>query len=187
MLISEKRKAKAIRALFAITLAALASPAFAVGGDDTPPTPTETTTVCEDNQVFDEKTKTCVPADKQSLNDTQRYDAIRELAYAGGYDRALSILATAENPMDPRFLNYQGFISRKQGDLDSAMSFYRQALAIDPDYHLARSYMGQGLFAAGDIAGAEAQLTEIAARGGRHGWSYRALSMTVNGIKGGSY
>lgn len=176
-----------MRTLFALTLVAFASPAFAVGGDDTPPTPTETTTVCEDTQIYDEETKACVPADKQSLNDDQRYNAIRELAYAGTYDRALAIMATAKNQNDPRFLNYRGFISRKQGDMDTALTFYGQALALDPNYHLARSYMGQGLFAAGDIDGAEAQLTEIAARGGRHGWPYRALAMTLNGIKGGSY
>ncbi|NNE89803.1 MAG: tetratricopeptide repeat protein [Silicimonas sp.] len=177
-----------MRALLTLSFATLASAAFAAGGDeDTPPTPTQTTTVCEDNQVYDEETKSCVAADEQSLHDTQRYNAVRELAYAGDYDRALSVLAAAKNPMDPRFLNYQGFISRKQGDIAKAIFFYQQALAIDPDYNLARSYMGQGLFAAGDIAGAEAQLSEIAARGGKQGWPYRALAMTLNGIKGGSY
>jgi tetratricopeptide (TPR) repeat protein len=177
-----------MRTLLALTLTLFASPAFAVGDeDDTPPTPTETTTVCEDNEIYDEETKTCVPADKQSLNDDQRYRAVRELAYAGAYDRALAIVAVANEPKDPRFLNYQGFISRKQGNMDAALAFYAAALTIDPDYHLARSYMGQGLFAAGDIAGAEAQLTQIAKRGGRHGWPYRALSMTLNGIKGGQY
>jgi hypothetical protein len=47
--------------------------------------------------------------------------------------------------------------------------------------------MGQGLFASGDVEGAQAQLTEIAARGGKHGWPHRALSMTLRNIKGSSY
>lgn len=177
-----------MRILTIVVVALLGSPAFAVGSDDeTPPTPTETTTKCEDDQVFDEKTDACVPADSQTLNDTTRYKAVRELAYAGDYERALLILASADNPRDPGFLNYQGFMHRKQGNIDMAMSFYAQALAIDPNYHLARSYMGQGLFALGDFDGAKEQLNEIAARGGKHGWPHRALSITLRNVQGGSY
>ncbi|MEP2137966.1 MAG: tetratricopeptide repeat protein, partial [Erythrobacter sp.] len=165
-----------------------ASPVLAVGlDDDTPPTPTETTTVCEGDQIYDEKTESCVSADSQSWNDTERYDAVRELAYAGEYSRAQNVMATADVSNDPRFLNYQGFIHRKQGDMEKAMAFYNKALAISPDYHLARSYMGQGLFAVGDIEGARAQLSEIAARGGKNSWPHRALLMTLNNVKGGSY
>ena len=177
-----------MRFVLAVSFALLATPALAVGGDDdTPPTPTETTTVCEGDQIYDEDTKTCISADKESLNDTQRYDAVRELAYAGAYQRAQLVIAAANAPNDPRFLNYQGFILRKQGDTDSALEFYARALAIDPNYHLARSYMGQGLYASGDIKGARAQLNEIATRGGRHSWPHRALSMTLRTPSGGSY
>lgn len=175
-----------MRTALAISLALMTSPAFAVGSDDeTPPTPTETTTTCEGDQVFDETTKTCVPADSKTLNDTKRYDAVRELAYSGAYERARAVIAAAENPKDPGFLNYQGFIHRKQGNLEQAHAFYQKALTLDPDYHLARSYLGQGLVAQGDIAGAQEQLREIAARGGRHGWPYRALSMSLRSPQSG--
>lgn len=156
--------------------------AHAAGGDsDAPPKTTRTTTECTNGQIYDEKSKTCVDADKQSFNDDQRYDAVRELAYAGAYDRAERIIASADDAGDPRFLNYKGFIQRKKGNVDAAMEFYTAALAIDPDYLLARSYMGQGLAATGDIDGARAQLAEIAARGGRDTWSYVALKMALNG------
>jgi len=150
-------------------------------GSDTPPTSTQTTTECTDGQIYDAGSKSCVNADKQSFNDDQRYDAVRELAYAGAYDRAEQVIASADEPGDPRFLNYKGFIQRKQGNFDAAMEFYTAALGIDPDYLLARSYMGQGLAASGDIEGAREQLTEIAARGGRDTWSYVALKMALNG------
>ena len=177
-----------MRVSLALIFALLTQPAFAVGSDDdTPPTPTETTTQCEGDQIYDEETKTCVSADSQTLNDTQRYKAVRELAYASDFERARLVIASAETVDDPRFLNYQGFIMRKTGDMDAALAFYERALEIDPDYHLARSYMGQGLYAAGDIVGAEEQLREIAARGGRHGWPHRALSMTLSNVKGGTY
>ena len=177
-----------MRTILAVSFALLAAPAFAVGSEDeTPPTPTETTTQCEGDQVYDEETKACVSADSQTLNDSERYDAVRELAYAGAYVRAQLIIAAANAPNDPRFLNYQGFIQRKLGNMDAALAFYERALAIDPDYHLARAYMGQGLFATGDTAGAQEQLREIAARGGRHGWPHRALSLALRNVKGGSY
>lgn len=161
---------------------ALSFTAYAAGGsDDTPPKPTRTTTECSDGQIYDEDAKACVDADQKSFNDDDRYDAVRELAYAGAYDRAKAIMASAYQPDDPRFLNYRGFIARKQGDMAQAMEFYTAALAVDPDYLLARSYMGQGLAASGDINGAKEQLAEIAKRGGRETWAYVALKLALGG------
>ena len=159
-----------------------AGPVFAAGSDDdTPPTKTETTTECTDGQIFDEKTQTCLDATEQSFNDTDRYEAARELAYAGRIDDAMVVLAAAQDQNDPRILNYKGFTQRKLGNMDAAMAFYEQALAIDPDYILARSYMGQGLVTMGDEAGARAQLVEIAARGGKDSWAYASLENAMAG------
>ena len=141
-----------------VSLMLTVSAQAAGGGSDTPPTTTRTTTECTDGQIYDADSKACVDADKQSFNDDQRYDAVRELAYAGAYDRAERVIASADQPGDPRFLNYKGFIQRKQGNIEAAMEFYTAALGIDPDYLLARSYMGQGLVASGDIQGAREQL-----------------------------
>lgn len=155
--------------------------AFAAGGDETPPKPTKTTSECTDAQIYDEKTKTCVDADKQSFNDQDRYRAVRELAYAGHYNRALQVIASADDPKAAQFLNYQGFIHRQSGKMDAAMAYYSAALREDPDYILARSYMGQGLVQMGHIAAAKAQLSEIAERGGRDTWAYVALANTIDG------
>ena len=158
-------------------------PAFAVGSnDDSPPVKTQTSEDCKETEIFDEKTETCVKADKKSFNDDDRYDAVRELAYAEEYERALSIIAVADNPKDPRFLNYQGFIHRKTGKMDRAMVYYEAALRADPDYHLARSYMGQGLYQSGHRKAAQQQLEEIAARGGTDTWAYQALAKVISGI-----
>ncbi len=151
------------------------------GGSSTPPKTTKTTTECTDGQIYDDNAKACVDADQQSFNDDQRYDAVRELAYAGEYDRAKQVIASANNPEGPRFLNYKGFISRKMGNYGDAIVFYSAALEKDPDYHLARSYMGQGLAAMGDIEGAKGQLREILARGGRETWAYVALKSALRG------
>lgn len=169
--------------LFALPVSLMISVSANAAGsnDDAPPKKTRTTTECTDGQIYDKASKTCVDADKQSFNDDQRYDAVRELAYAGAYDRAEHVIATADRPDDARFLNYKGFIQRKQGNFEAAMEFYTAALGIDPDFLLARSYMGQGMAASGDVEGAREQLREIAARGGRDTWSYVALKMALNG------
>jgi tetratricopeptide (TPR) repeat protein len=168
--------------------ALLANPAFAVGSEDeTPPTPTDTTLACEDGQILDEKTETCVDAEQQSFNDDDRYRAVRELAYAGAYDRALKVIKAADNPTDARFLNYRGFILRQTGDMGGAMAFYTAALRSDPDYILARSYMGMGLVQMGHVFAAKAQLQSIADRGGEQTWAYRALSDAINGNTQASY
>lgn len=169
--------------LTAATFALLLSgPALAAGSDDSaPPQPTETTQVCERGQVFDKKTKSCLDAKSETFTDDDRYHAAREMAYAGEYHHALMVLATADNPENPRILNYTGFANRKAGNGEVAMEFYARALAIDPDYILARSYMGQGLVAEGDLAGAKAQLAEIKARGGTESWAYASLAKAING------
>lgn len=156
--------------------------ALAAGSDDTaPPKPTETTEVCEGGQVWDDKAKTCVTPEEGAMSDDTLYRAARELAYDGQYENALKVLAVAADPMDPRILNYKGFASRKAGRAEEGMAYYEAALAIDPDYVLARSYMGQALMAEGDILGARDQLVEIEARGGRDSWAYAALEQALFG------
>ena len=164
------------------------SPAFGVDSqDETPPEPTETTTACEEGQIYDAAAKACVDAEKQSFNDDDRYRAIRELAYAGDYRRARLVLAAVENPQDAGFLNYQGFIARKEGRMAAAMAHYQAALRADPDYLLARSYMCMGLVVMGDVTAAETQLEEIAARGGHATWAFAALQRAIAGEPSGDY
>jgi transposase len=50
-------------------------------------------TIFAKGTVWDEKTKTCIKAEESSLNDDQRFGAVRELAYAGRYDEATAVLA----------------------------------------------------------------------------------------------
>ncbi|MEP5762748.1 MAG: hypothetical protein ABJ327_26200 [Litoreibacter sp.] len=161
---------------------------FAAGMDeDTPPKTTQTSTQCTATQLFDEKTKTCVDAQDSHLDDDTRYNAVRELAYAGQYDRAQEILATMSDQSDSRVWTYKGFIARKTGDLDQAMTYYYAALEVDADNILARSYMGQGLVSIGKLDAAQIQLSEIRARGGRGTWAEYALNSALKSGKTFSY
>ncbi|WP_245418563.1 tetratricopeptide repeat protein [Cohaesibacter intestini] len=169
--------ATALAAGFAL---ASGSAALAVGSDTSaPPKPTPTTKDCEKGEVFNPDTGKCSKPSSKIFSDDQLYDAVREIAYAGHYDWALEVIAAAANPNDPRMLNYKGFIHRKLGHFDRAMDYYKAAIKLDPDYTLARSYMGQGLVSEGKMSAARQQLFEIEQRGGRDSWAYAALEQSI--------
>ncbi len=162
--------------------AALATSGFAAGdAGGGAPKPTKTTQECEDGMVWDKEKKECVEAEQSMFDDDFLYENAREFAYDGQYDNAIKLLHLAANHQDPRILNYLGFSHRKAGRTDLGMTYYKQALAIDPDYNLARSYMGQALVLDGDIDGSWVQLAEIANRGGKDSWPYLALKQAIAG------
>ncbi len=175
--------------ILSIVLVAIAPTlALAAGsGSSSTPKPTETTSECKGGKIYDSKTQSCVDASQSSLDDDKRYLAVRELAYAGAFDRASIVLDSFEDPSDDRALTYRGFIARKTGDIETAMIFYRAAIEKNPDNLLARSYMGQGLAEAGKLKAASAELSEIRSRGGRNTWAEFALSAAIRSGKGYAY
>ena len=164
-------------ALFALPF--LAGAALAVGDDDSPPKPTETSTECPDGYVFDKEKDGCVKSASLDLDDDQRYQAVRELAYAGRYDDAQGVLRAMADQSDDRVLTYWGFTHRKMGNAVLAQAFYEKAIAANPDNILARSYMGQGFVESGDMDAAIAQWREIKARGGEGSWAEAALREAI--------
>lgn len=169
-----------MRIILAAAFALAPQLALAVGSDDSqPPTPTETTTECEKGTVWDEKTKTCIQAEDQSLNDDQRFGAVRELAYAGRYDEALHVLATMTEGETSRVLTYQGFLLRQTGRIEDGIAAYERAIAMDPKNILARSYYGQLLVQMDERTLAEAQLDAIRAAGGQGTWAELALANAI--------
>ncbi|MEM8538529.1 MAG: tetratricopeptide repeat protein, partial [Pseudomonadota bacterium] len=157
------------------------------GGTPTPPKPSETTTTCAEGLVWDLATQSCMTPEASTNDDSARLNDVRELAYAGQYAAALDVLDTLENPGAPLALTYYGFAHRKAGDIALGMEYYTRAIAADPDNLLARSYMGQGFVAAGDIAQAEEQLIEIRLRGGQNSWAETSLAAAITTGAGYSY
>jgi tetratricopeptide (TPR) repeat protein len=169
-----------MRLILAAALVLAPYAALAVGSDDSePPKPTETTTECEEGLVWDEKTKTCVKPDDQSLNDDQRFGAVRELAYAGRYEAAQVVLAAMTEGETSRVMTYRGFLLRQTGQIEDGIAAYERALALDPANILARSYYGQLLVQMDEIALAEAQLTQIRAHGGQGTWAEQSLANAI--------
>jgi tetratricopeptide (TPR) repeat protein len=117
--------------------------------------------------------------DPAGMSDGERVDAARLLALEERYDDALALLQAAEDPENLRVLNYTGYVLRKSGRAEEALTYYRRALEIDPGYIDARSYLGQALLDMGDTAGAEEQLLEIRRRGARDSYAYVALKQAI--------
>lgn len=169
-----------MRLLIAAGLALLPHAAFAAGGDSSePPTPTETTTECKTGEVWDEKTRTCVKAEDQSLDDDQRYGAARELAYAGRHDEALAMLATMTEGDSARVLTYKGFALRKSGRIEAGIAAYERAITLDPGNILARSYYGQLLVQMNEPDLARIQLAAIRSHNGAGTWAERSLASAI--------
>jgi len=123
--------------------------------------------------------KKCVKVESGILPDEDLYQQGRTLAKAGEYEWALQVLAAIENQNDPRVLNYTGYSNRKAGRLEIGITYYRKALAIDPNFVLAREYLGEGYVAAGRIDLAQVELGEIKARAGTGSEEYRDLAKAI--------
>lgn len=166
-----------------VLAACLLSPvaALGAGGDtSTPPPTTPTSTTCTDGQIWDAETKACVDARDSRLEDADRLNAVRELAYAGRTDSAVQVLGSVENQTSGVAQTYHGFLARQMGDMDSAMRHYSAALIANPDNLLARSYMGQAFVLQNDARAAQAQLIEIRMRGGSGTWAEVALAKAIH-------
>ena len=134
---------------------------------------------CKTGEVWNKKTKKCVKASSGVLPDEELYQQGRALAKLGQYDWALQVFAVIQNQDDPRVLNYEGYSHRKAGRLEIGISYYRKALAINPNFVLAREYLGEGYVAAGRVDLAKVQLAEIAARCGIECEEYKDLSAAI--------
>jgi tetratricopeptide (TPR) repeat protein len=79
------------------------------------------------------------------------------------WDEALASLQKAETAIGPHpdILTYKGYVWRKKGDWAQAESFYRQALAMDPNHRGATEYYGELKVLEGDMAGAKVMLAKL--------------------------
>jgi Tfp pilus assembly protein PilF len=63
--------------------------------------------------------------------------------------------------------------------LDTGVAYYKRALKINPNFVLAREYLGEGYVAAGKIELAQLELTEIGSRCGVQCEEYIALQKVI--------
>lgn len=131
---------------------------------------------CRKGQVWDARRQRCVIPKRRQLDDNSIYDAGRELALAGRYGEAIAVLSLASEKSDPRILNYLGYSHRMQGRVLVGLGYYEEALRVNPDYTLAREYLGEAHLQLGDVKAAREQLTEIEKRCGKECKEYVELA-----------
>jgi tetratricopeptide (TPR) repeat protein len=107
----------------------------------------------------------CIGAARSEMSDDELFYAGYWLAKNGRYSEALTYLDLSRT-RDARVLTYIGFATRKQGDVDKALPLYSEALAKDPNFVVARAYLGEAYLTKNEPARAKAELAEIAARCG---------------------
>jgi tetratricopeptide (TPR) repeat protein len=91
------------------------------------------------------------------------YAAAIGLINSERYADGLEALALAQAAIGPQadILNYQGFASRHLGRFDAALSYYQEALALEPDHLGANEYLGELYLQMGRTDDARRQLARL--------------------------
>lgn len=121
----------------------------------------------------------CVSQAKAGTSSADLFYAGYWLARTGKYEEALGYLTLADKN-DPRVVTYIGFATRKLGDVDAALPFYQRALQLNPNYSVARAYMGEAFLQKNEPAKAKAELAEIATRCGTGCAEYLDLASHIS-------
>jgi tetratricopeptide (TPR) repeat protein len=119
-------------------------------------------TSCAAGQVWSSGTDACVDGRSAGLTDEDLYLAAGAFVLEARYAEALPLLFRIKDRNTPQVLNLIGYSTRKLGDIDKGIDYYRQALAVDPDYTKARQYLGEAYLLKNDVGKAKEQLDEIA-------------------------
>lgn len=148
-------------------------------GDDS----STTSKSCKKGWVWSNSKNKCVK--KSAALDEDLYIQAYSLAKLGHYERAVDLLHAVKNQNDPRVLNYLGYSYRKMGHLEKGIVYYTKALKIDPNFVLAREYLGEGYASDGQIEKAEEQLAEIEKRCGTGCNEYQQLAEVITAARNG--
>jgi tetratricopeptide (TPR) repeat protein len=123
------------------------------GGSSTP--------TCKSGYVWDKKKKKCVQKNAQIFPDSDLTEQAWALARKGEFEAGRILFNAVANKQNPEVLNGLGYTNRKLGQFDVAIDYYRQAIALNPNYAEAREYLGEGYVTMGKLDLAKEQLGEI--------------------------
>ena len=166
----------------ALIAAMLTGPAAAM--NDGPITPAPTPASCPRGQALDPQTKTCVKIQALRLVPSERFALAFALNRVGRYEDAVSALDPIAHRRDPLVLTELGFAFRKLGRYDTAIGYYRAALAVDPRAARTRSYLGEGYVALGRLDLARVELAEIERISGTGSAPYTVLAAAIASAEG---
>jgi tetratricopeptide (TPR) repeat protein len=155
-------------------------PAVAARGPAVPPSSASTVKKCAKGEIWNKVKKKCIKTQSGILPDEDLYWQGRELALAGQYDWAIEVFSAMASRDDPEVLKFIGYSYRKSGRFDLGETYYRKALAIDPEQLTVREYLGEGYASIGRLDLARVQLDEIARRCGQSCDEYSALADAID-------
>jgi Flp pilus assembly protein TadD len=106
---------------------------------------------------------------------------------AKDWNKAVGLLnrVVADSPKNADAYNYLGYSYRKLGNRDQALTYYNQALYLDPNHRGALEYLGELYLDMSDLPKAEEQLTKLAKVCGPRCNEYRELQDQVAKFKAG--
>lgn len=156
--------------VLAASIVSFAAPAFAAG-DSSSTTPT-----CPRGEVYNQQKNRCVKATSGVVDDKSFAATAYALAKAGRYDEALAMLDLMQDQKTAEALNYRGYATRKLGRTEEGIGYYKQSVALDPEYTLVREYLGEAYVIQGKLDLAKEQLAEIQKRCGTECEPYEDLN-----------
>ena len=127
----------------------------------------------------------CVGRANAAMSDDELFYAGYWLAKSGQYEQAISYLKLAQKK-DERVLTYIGYATRKMGDVEHALPIYRQALDLNPNYVVARAYLGEAFLSLGEPTKARDELAEIERRCGATCAAYADLKGHIQDFEAAS-
>jgi tetratricopeptide (TPR) repeat protein len=133
---------------------------------------------CDQFHKQTETWSSCVGRADAAMGDDELFYAGYWLAKSGRYNAALTYLSLTRVKSD-RVLTYMGYAMRKSGDIDAGLNLYAQALAINPDYVVARAYLGEAHLTRNEPDKAKAELAEIEKRCGASCAAYADLAQHI--------
>jgi len=140
---------------------------------------------CKKGYVWSKKLKKCVRKTSEALSDDDLFWQARAHVEDGKFAIALDLLQRIKNQNQPRVLNYIGYSTRKLGNVEKGIVFYKKALLLDPNYNVAREYLGEGYLQKGDLESAKQQLAEIRKRCGTGCEPYEDLADEIAKFEAG--
>ena len=150
-------------------------PALAAGSSSTSTPPPK----CKTGYVWSKAKKKCVKKTSGLLTDEDLYLQARAYVEDGKYEMALDLFQRIKNQNQARVLNYIGYSTRKLGNVDKGITYYKKALSLDPNYYVAREYLGEGYLQKGDLGSAKQQLAELEKRCGASCEEYKDLAEEI--------
>ena len=135
---------------------------------------------CEAGKEWNNKTGKCETKTSDN-SDNSLYETGRQLALAGKYDDALATFAKIGNQKDAKVLTMIGYSKRKLGDVTGGMTYYQQALAIEPDNLYTNEYLGEGYVQIGKVDQAKVVLAKLETLCGTTCEQYQDLAKAIAG------